>query len=249
MNTFTAALADPAATASRRGVAVAVAASCLGSSFDLFDLFILLYVAPVVGRLFFPSYSPMLSLAAVYAAFAVTMVMRPAGAAVCGRYADLRGRKAAMLAAVLGVGLATASFGALPTVRQIGPAASVLFILLRLVQGMFVGGVVASTLTIGIESVPGRWRRLVSGSTGLSSDVAALLASLAYFLAATLFPDDRFAVWGRRTMVLAIMDLSYPRQVQYRPCSQPRALGAARACRGSQISHLDRRQSATTGRL
>jgi MFS family permease len=141
----------------------------------------------------------MLSLAAVYAAFAVTMVMRPAGAAVCGRYADLRGRKAAMLAAVLGVGLATASFGALPTVRQIGPAASVLFILLRLVQGMFVGGVVASTLTIGIESVPGRWRRLVSGSTGLSSDVAALLASLAYFLAATLFPDDRFAVWGRRT--------------------------------------------------
>src|SRR5690348_18239428 len=86
-------------------------------------------------------------------------------------YADLRGRKAAMLAAVLGVGLATASFGALPTVRQIGPAASVLFILLRLVQGMFVGGVVASTLTIGIESVPGRWRRLVSGSTGLSSDV------------------------------------------------------------------------------
>jgi hypothetical protein len=217
MNTFTAALADPAATASRRGVAVAVAASCLGSSFDLFDLFILLYVAPVVGRLFFPSYSPMLSLAAVYAAFAVTMVMRPAGAAVCGRYADLRGRKAAMLAAVLGVGLATASFGAL--------------------------------LTVGIESVPGRWRRLVSGSTGLSSDVAALLASLAYFLAATLFPDDRFAVWGWRTMVLAIMDLSYPRQVQYRPCSQPRALGAARACRGSQISHLDRRQSATTGRL
>jgi hypothetical protein len=66
----------PAATASRRGVAVAVAASCLGSSFDLFDLFILLYVAPVVGRLFFPSDSPMLSLAAVYAAFAVRMVAR-----------------------------------------------------------------------------------------------------------------------------------------------------------------------------
>jgi MFS family permease len=120
-----------------------VAASCLGCSFDLFDLFILLYVAPVVGRLFFPSDSSMLSLAAVYAAFAVTMVMRPAGAAVFGRYADLCGRKAAMLAAVLGVGLATASFGALPTARQIGPAASVLFILLRLVQGMFVGGVVA----------------------------------------------------------------------------------------------------------
>jgi MFS transporter, MHS family, proline/betaine transporter len=200
MSTTAAAATDPAATAPRRRVAVAVVASCLGWSRDLFDVFILLYVAPLIGRLFFPTDTPMLSLAAVYAAFAVTMVMRPIGAAVFGRYADLRGRKAAMLAAVMGVGLSTASFGALPTVRQIGTAASVLFILLRLVQGIFVGGVVASTHTVGIESVPARWRGLVSGSTGLSSGVAALLASLAYFLAASLFPGDRFAVWGWRMM-------------------------------------------------
>jgi hypothetical protein len=77
MNTVAAAVSNPAATASRGGVAVAVAASCLGWSLDLF---ILLYVAPVVGRLFFRSDSPMLSLAAVYAAFAVTMVKLPAGA-------------------------------------------------------------------------------------------------------------------------------------------------------------------------
>ena len=62
----------------------------------------------------------MLSLAAVYAGFAVTMVMRPVGAAVFGRYSDLRGRKPAMLVAVMGVGLVTARFGALPTVPQIG---------------------------------------------------------------------------------------------------------------------------------
>jgi MFS transporter, MHS family, proline/betaine transporter len=155
----------------------------------------------------------MLSLAAVYAGFAVTMVMRPVGAAVFGRYSDLRGRKPAMLVAVMGVGLVTASFGALPTVPQIGTAASVLFILLRVVQGMFVGGVVASTHTVGIESVPARWRGLVSGSTGLSAGVAALLASLAYFLAAALFPGDRFAVWGWRCMFfggLLTSFLAYP---------------------------------------
>jgi MHS family proline/betaine transporter-like MFS transporter len=213
MSTIATAAADPAITVSRRGIAVAVAASCLGWSLALFDLLILLYVAPVVGRLFFPANSPMLSLTGVYAGFAVTMVMRPVGAAVFGRYADLRGRKPAMLVAVTGVGLVTASFGALPTVPQIGTDASVLFILLRVVQGMFVGGVVASTHTVGIESVPARWRGLVSGSTGLSAGVAALLASLAYFLAAALFPGDRFAVWGWRCMFfcgLLTSFLAYP---------------------------------------
>jgi MFS transporter, MHS family, proline/betaine transporter len=213
MSTIATAAADPAITVSRRGIAVAVAASCLGWSLALFDLLILLYVAPVVGRLFFPANSPMVSLTGVYAGFAVTMVMRPVGAAVFGRYADLRGRKPAMLVAVTGVGLVTASFGALPTVPQIGTAASVLFILLRVVQGMFVGGVVASTHTVGIESVPARWRGLVSGSTGLSAGVAALLASLAYFLAAALFPGDRFAVWGWRCMFfcgLLTSFLAYP---------------------------------------
>ena len=213
MSTIAAAAADPAIPVSRRGIAGAVAASCLGWSLALFDLLILLYVAPVVGRLFFPANSPMLSLAAVYAGFAVTMVMRPVGAAVFGRYSDLRGRKPAMLVAVMGVGLVTASFGALPTVPQIGTAASVLFILLRVVQGIFVGGVVASTHTVGIESVPARWRGLVSGSTGLSAGVAALLASLAYFLAAALFPGDRLAVWGWRCMFfcgLLTSFLAYP---------------------------------------
>jgi MFS transporter, MHS family, proline/betaine transporter len=72
LSTISAAAADPAITVSRRGIAAAVAASCLGWSLARFDLLILLFVAPVVGRLLFPASSPMLSLAAVYAGFAVT---------------------------------------------------------------------------------------------------------------------------------------------------------------------------------
>ena len=75
----------------------AIIASVLGWSLDLFDLFILLYVAPVVGALFFPSSVPTLSLAAVYASFAVTLLMRPVGSAIFGHYADVHGRKNAML--------------------------------------------------------------------------------------------------------------------------------------------------------
>ncbi len=126
----------------------AIIASVLGWSLDLFDLFILLYVAPVVGALFFPSNVPTLSLAAVYASFAVTLLMRPVGSAIFGHYADVHGRKNAMFVAIVGVGISTAAFGLLPTIAQAGFIAPVLFLILRLIQGIFVGGVVASTHTI-----------------------------------------------------------------------------------------------------
>src|SRR5579862_6184583 len=125
-----------------RQMVMAVTASLLGWSLDLFDLFILLYVAPVIGKLFFPSAYPTLSLAAVYASFAVTLLMRPVGSAIFGHYADVHGRKSAMFFAIIGVGISTAAFGLLPTIAQAGVLAPILFLILRLVQGVFVGGVV-----------------------------------------------------------------------------------------------------------
>jgi MFS family permease len=185
-------------------IITATAASVLGWSLDLFDLFILLYVAPVVGRLFFPSDLPTLSLAAVYASFAVTLLMRPVGSAVFGNYADKHGRKGAMIVAVIGVGLATAAFGLLPTVAQAGAAAPVLFLVLRLIQGVFVGGVVASTHTIGTESVPPRWRGMMSGVIGAGgAGIGALLASVAFLVTSAIFTGDSFDIWGWRCMFFA----------------------------------------------
>ena len=115
---------------------VAVTASLFGWGLDLFDLFILLYVAPTVGKLFFPAHQPMLSLVGVYASFAVTLLMRPLGAALFGSFADRRGRRMAMLVATTGVGIFTAVFGLLPTVGQIGLSATLLFLFFRLVQGL-----------------------------------------------------------------------------------------------------------------
>jgi len=185
----------------QRQVMGAVVASCLGWALDLFDLFVLLYVAPVVGRLFFPSEHAMLSLAAVYASFAVTLLMRPLGSALFGSYADRRGRKGAMIVAVVGVGLSTAAFGLLPTVAQAGVLAPILFLLLRLIQGVFVGGVVASTHTIGTESVAPKYRGAVSGLIGGGgAGLGALLASVTFLAMSALFPGDAFDVWGWRCM-------------------------------------------------
>jgi MFS transporter, MHS family, proline/betaine transporter len=179
----------------------AMIASVLGWSLDLFDLFILLYVAPVVGALFFPSSVPTLSLAAVYASFAVTLLMRPFGSAIFGHYADVHGRKNAMFAAIVGVGVATASFGLLPTIAQAGYVAPALFLILRLVQGIFVGGVVASTHTIGTESVSPERRGAMSGLIGGGgAGIGALLASFIFLVTSSIFPGEAFAVWGWRCM-------------------------------------------------
>src|ERR1700754_1538260 len=171
----------------------AIIASVLGWALDLFDLFILLYVAPVVGALFFPSSNAALSLAGVYASFAVTLLMRPLGSAVFGEYADLNGRKRAMLIAIIGAGISTAALGALPTIVQVGIVAPIVFLLLRLVQGIFVGGIVASTHTIGTESVPAPWRGAMSGLVSGGAGLGALLASFVFLVTSSIFPGDAFS--------------------------------------------------------
>jgi MFS family permease len=158
----------------------------------------------VVGALFFPSSVPTLSLAAVYASFAVTLLMRPVGSAIFGHYADVHGRKNAMFVAIVGVGISTAAFGLLPTIAQAGFIAPVLFLMLRLVQGVFVGGVVASTHTIGTEWASPNWRGAMSGLVGGGgAGIGALLASFVFLVTSSIFPGDAFAVWGWRCMFFA----------------------------------------------
>jgi len=195
-------LSQPAGLVLTRGQkAQAVAMSCLGWAFDLFDLFILLYVAPVLAHAFFDSSKQMLSLAAVYGAFTVTLIMRPAGGYVFGRYSDRHGRKRTLVVASVGVGVSTALMGALPTYATIGLLAPAAFLLLRLIQGVFMGGMVAATHTLGTESIDPQYRGLASGIIcGGGSGVGKLFASLIFVLVSSLVSGPAFAAWGWRIM-------------------------------------------------
>lgn len=226
---------------------VAVLASCFGWSLDLFDLFLLLYVAPVIGKLFFPSDHPTLSLAAVYASFMVTLLMRPVGSAIFGNYADRHGRKVAMFIAVCGVGIVTAAFGLLPTLATVGLLAPIAFLGLRLIQGIFVGGVVATTHTIGTESVPEHWRGAVSGLVGGGgAGLGALLASVAFWIASALYPGREFEVGGWRFMfycgiVASILGLFILRYLEESPvwlAARTRVASAASTEAKSPVSQL-----------
>ena len=189
----------PAAISQRTLVHTAIC-STLAWSCDLFDLFIILFVAPTIGGLFFPSTNPLLSLAAVYASYSVTVIMRPLGSAVFGPYADRNGRRRAMIVAVAGIGIVTGLMGLLPTIDQVGLLAPALFIVLRIIQGVFVGGVVSSSHTIATESVPPHLRGLISGIVGTGAAIGSLLAAVMFWGVSLAFPGESFRIWGWRVM-------------------------------------------------
>ena len=90
----------------------------------------------------------------------------------------------------------------LPTIAQVGVVAPIIFLILRLIQGVFVGGVVASTHTIGTESVPAKWRGAMSGLVGGGGAGVGALSGVARssLITSSIFPGAAFAEWGWRFM-------------------------------------------------
>lgn len=213
-------------------------ASVMGWAFDLFDLFLLLYVAGPVGKVIFPQGSETFSLALVFVSFAVSILMRPGGAALFGSFADRLGRRRVMVVVLLGVGLSTAAMGAVPAYATAGAIAPVIFLILRVIQGLFVGGVSAVTHTLGTESVPPRWRGLMSGLVGGGgAGIGAAMASIAYIVIGQLFPGERFNEVGWRWMFAtgllgALLSFFVLRKVEESPVwleTQARAAAAPKA--------------------
>ncbi|WP_230748388.1 MFS transporter [Brevibacterium sp. CCUG 69071] len=189
-----------------REQAKAVGAALLGWTIDMFDLMIILHVASYVSVVFFPSDNDMLSLTATYASFAISLLVRPLGALLLGALADRRGRKLSMIIGVVGAGIATALMGILPGAALIGVAAPILFIALRIVQGLFVGGIAASTHTLATESVPERFRGMTAGLIkGGGASLAVVIINLMVIGISAVIGPEGFASWGWRILFLAAL--------------------------------------------
>jgi len=179
----------------------AILASFLSWTFDLYDLFLILLVTPYIAELFFPSKVLLLSIAATYAGFLVSLIMRPFGAGYFGNnIADKVGRKKAIVYGLIGLVVTTSLQGALPTYYSVGILAPALLILLRLIQGIFIGGVTAGSHTIGPESVPEKHRGWVGGLGFAAAGAAYFIASLWFYGTTIWFPGSSYLVWGWRVM-------------------------------------------------
>ena len=174
--------------------------SWLGWSLDGYDLVLMLLVIPLISTLFFPAEDPTFSLLATFAAYIITLIMRPFGGAFFGNFGDKYGRKKAMIITIMGFSAATFATGLLPTWQMIGLFAPILLIGLRFVQGFFAGGEWGSGAVITMETAPKEKRGILSGFLQSGFNFGFVLASVVFFAAVNAFPEEQFVEIGWRVM-------------------------------------------------
>lgn len=182
-------------------------ATFIGTALEWYDYFLYGTAASIVfNRLFFASKDPVVATAGAFATFAVGFLARPIGAAVFGHFGDRYGRRNALIITVTGIGVVTGLIGVLPTYASIGIAAPVLLTLLRILQGIAVGGEWSGAMTVTIEHAPAAKRGRYGALPQIGSPVGTLLSSGAFALVA-LLPDESFDAWGWRLPFLAAFPL------------------------------------------
>jgi MHS family shikimate/dehydroshikimate transporter-like MFS transporter len=177
-------------------------ASFVGTAIEWYDFFLYGTAAALVfNRLFFPTYDPLVGTVLSFATFAVGFVARPVGGIVFGHFGDRIGRKAMLSLTLLIMGVATFAIGVLPTYGQIGVAAPILLVALRLVQGFGVGGEWGGAVLMAIEHAPAN-RRGFYGSWPQTGVPAGLLLSTGVFALVSRLPSEAFQTWGWRVPFL-----------------------------------------------
>lgn len=178
-------------------------AGAIGNTIEFYDFIIYAYLAVFVAEHFFPAGDGVTAMLASYGAFASGMLMRPLGGILFGSIGDRLGRKVALQLSVLMIAVPTLIIGLMPTYSTIGIAAPIILVILRMLQGLSVGGEYASAVVFLIESVPAR-RRGVAGSFGPMGAVGGLLlGTLMTFLTTLALGEERMHDWGWRVPFLA----------------------------------------------
>jgi MHS family proline/betaine transporter-like MFS transporter len=165
---------------------VPIAAGAVGTVIEWYDFAVYAYFAAFLGRNFFPSTVAYRSLLLSFAVFGVGFFMRPVGGFVFGHLGDKIGRRNALAATIILMGIATFLVGLLPTYAQIGALAPILLVLFRLFQGFSAGGEWAGAAAFLVEYAPperrgiiGSWQQVsVGGGFLLGSAIATLLTSI-----------------------------------------------------------------------
>ncbi len=175
-----------------------IAAGIIGNVIEYYDFALIGFLAVMMGKLFFPSDDPFLSLLGSFGAFAAGMIMRPVGAAIFGHIGDRVGRRFALMASLMLMALPTFLIGFLPTYAQIGIMAPILLVLLRMIQGLSVGGEYASSIVYLVEQSSPNRQNLYGSFVSVGAKIgmalgSALCGGLLWYLG-----EDAMGEWGWR---------------------------------------------------
>ncbi len=165
---------------------------------EYYDFSLYGYLAVIVAPLFFPSDDPVASLLAALAVFGTAYLIRPLGGVVFGYIGDRYGRRTALLATLIFMGLGSTALGVLPTYAQVGVWATVLLVLVRLAQGFSAGGEVGGSATFISESTPSHLKATYGSVTPLGATGGFALAAAVAGVVSAMTTDEQMAAWGRR---------------------------------------------------
>ena len=187
----------------RRGqVKRALVAGTVGTAIEWYDFFLYGTAAALVfPELFFPNSSEYAGTLAAFATYAVGFAARPVGAALFGHWGDRVGRKATLIATLLVMGIASFLIGCMPTYETLGVLAPTILVVLRLLQGLGVGGEWAGSVTLTMEWGDPK-RRGLMGSLPQAGVAIGLLLSTGMVSLMTTLSGDAFATWGWRVPFL-----------------------------------------------
>lgn len=180
-----------------------IIASSAGTAFEWYDFFIFGNLVSVISKVFFAGLEPTQGLIAALALFAAAFAFRPLGALIFGVVGDKLGRKGAFLITVSLMGGATFLIGLLPTYATAGPTAAVLLILLRILQGIALGGEYGGAAIYVAEHAPNNKRGAATGWIQSSASFGLLAALLVIVATRTYLGDEAFNAWGWRIPFLA----------------------------------------------
>lgn len=181
-------------------------ASSLGTVFEWYDFFLYGALATVLSKQFFAGVNDTTAFIFALMAFAAGFLVRPFGALVFGRLGDMIGRKYTFLMTIVLMGLSTFAVGLLPTYASIGIAAPIMLVLLRMLQGLALGGEYGGAATYVAEHAP-PGKRGFNTSWIQSTATLGLLLSLVVVLGCRYLTGDEFEVWGWRLPFLLSIGL------------------------------------------
>ena len=195
-----------------RGIWRVIAASTAGTMIEWYDFFIFGSLATIISTQFYPSDSPTASFLKTLATFAVGFAVRPLGALFFGSVGDLVGRKYAFLATLLIMGGSTAAIGVLPGYDSIGVAAPIILVILRLLQGLALGGEYGGAAVYVAEHVPDARRGFYTSFIQTTATVGLFVSLMVILVTRNALGEAEFARWGWRIpflLSIALVALSF----------------------------------------
>lgn len=200
---MTIALTAPAKDVGGSKMSAIIFASSIGTIMEWYDFLIYATAAALVfNKLFFPNFDALAGTLAALGTYAVGFLARPLGGALFGHFGDRLGRKSMLIVTLLTMGITTFVIGLLPTYASIGIFAPILLIILRIVQGIGLGGEWGGAALIVLEHAPPEKRGFYGSFVQVGFPIGLVLATLSFALATKLLSEADFLSWGWRVPFL-----------------------------------------------